>query len=156
MWVTIIIIVLLTGVAWFDFKDRSIPVLLLFGLIGLCLFHLLIQKGTGVFFDLGINWIVLLINIGLLIAWFKIRKKELSFFKDVFGWGDLLMLVLASFFFSPVYYILFFLAASITGLSVGFLIKVLFGISKQGIPFAGVVAMILIVAHICNVLGYSF
>lgn len=156
MWFSITIIVLFTGVAWFDFKERSIPVLLLFGLLGLYIFHLLCQKGNGVFFDIGINWIILLINIGLLIAWFKIRKKELSFFKDVFGWGDLLMLVLASFFFSPVYFILFFLGASITGLTVGFLIKVLYRNSKQGIPFAGVIAVILIVAEICDVLGYSF
>lgn len=156
MWFSITIIVLLTGVAWFDFKDRSIPVLLLLGLLGLCLFQLLSQKDTGVFFNLGINWIILLINIGLLIVWFKIRKKDLSFFKDVFGWGDFLMLVLASFFFTPVYYILFLLGASITGLSVGLLIKLLFDNAKQGIPFAGVIAIILIATHICNVLGYSF
>jgi hypothetical protein len=147
---SITITVLLVGVAWFDFKDRSIPVLLLVGLIGLCLFRLLNQKGVGNVIDIGINCIILLINICLLVVWFKIRRKELSFFKDVFGWGDLLMLVLATLFFSPVFYILFLLGASITGLIVGFLINIFFKQSKLGIPYAGVIAIILIVVQNCN------
>lgn len=149
MWFSITITVLLVGVAWFDFKDRAIPVLLLVGLIGLCLFRLLNQNGVGGFIDRGINCIILLINISLLVIWFKIRRKELSFFKDVFGWGDLLMLVLATLFFSPVFYILFLLGASITGLIVGFLINLFFKQSKFGIPYAGVIAIILIVVQNC-------
>ncbi len=153
MWFSITIVVLLSGVAWFDFKDRSIPVLLLVGLIGICLIRLLSQVNIYAFFEIGINWIILLINISLLVIWFKIRNKELSFFKDIFGWGDLLMLVLATLFFSPVFYILFLLGASITGLIVGFLIKLFFEQSKQGIPYAGVIAMILIVVQISDFFG---
>lgn len=154
--VSIVIILSLAGIAWYDFKDRTFPVILLFVAFAaklLCFFVL--NKGFGSI-SVIFNLLMLILNIGLLILWFRIRHPQLKFFKEIFGWGDLLLLVLAALFFNPIAFQAFILGSAIVGLVIGIYIKHKKGNLNAGIPLAGVMAGILIIIQISALFGNSF
>ena len=95
------------------------------------------------------------INIDLIAIWFKTVKKKKNSFMEAFGLGDIFMLLAGAFWFSPAWYLLFILASSILGLIYGIAAS-LYGKTANGIPLAGIMAVLLIFVTVLNLTGVDF
>ncbi len=97
----------LFAIAYQDFKERKIAVYLLLLLLG-CLASLYsLQTAAAEFlFNLGLNITIIMVVLGILLAYALFRLKKPLF--EVFGLGDaLFFLVLACSFTTPVFVTLF-------------------------------------------------
>ena len=155
IWVSVCFSITLFFVALFDFRERSIPLiffilLLIQSVIGVC-----IQGFLQHYLFIIINLLMAGLNIVLIAIWFKTVKKKKSSFMEAFGLGDILMLLIGAFWFSPAWYLLFILASSIGGLLYG-LAASLSGKAANGIPLAGIMAVLLIFVTILNYTGIDF
>ncbi len=148
----IIIICLLLWVAFFDFKDRSIPVLLLVALSILAIIHLYTASQFNILY-FGINACLLGIQILLMVAWFWWRKKGQSFFKEAFGLGDVWILFISAVFFEPLTFVWFIVIASLVSLITGIILKFLKTEAYQFIPLAAIVSVIISIHLIFNLVS---
>lgn len=139
----------LAGIAWFDFKARLIPLILYivaFILAGIHLYQNLWQWPMVVV-NMGIG----LLQVALVALWLKLRNRQLDFFNDVFGWGDVLMIMILAFYLMPMPYLLFIIVSCL--LSVVFALMARWRTKQEGltIPLAGIMAVLLILYQ-----GYMF
>ena len=148
--------VLLTAITWFDFKDRFIPLFLLLGevVVGAFYFHRLHLPNYWLY--VGLNGLLAVIQIGMVATWLKIRRKGISFFKDAFGWGDVLMILIATLFFSPLHFVWFLLVAAFVSLIYGAVMRMVQKEKEVLIPLAGVMAGLLVMVHVLEWLGVWF
>ena len=148
---------LLLLVAWFDFKDRSVPVILIIIEVIVLLIYFTMHKVYGYYCFVGVNLLIGALQVGIVALWLKIKKKELSFFKDAFGWGDVLMMGMGAFFFTPIYYVLFVLVATLISLVYAGVTKLFFGnLYPVLIPMAGLMALLLFVIQVIYIEGFMF
>ena len=135
----------LTALAYQDFKDFEfhwaiIPVL---G-IGFIAKGLLNYTGESYFKVILVNFLIIAIQLGALLGYFKLRHKGKSFLDKVFGLGDVLMLLTLTFVFHPSKLLLFevmTLIVALLGVGTHYLLKKDWA---PKIPLAGIWASFLI------------
>ena len=143
-WLESTSLLLLFIVAFFDFKDRSIPVLLLIILSIIILINKFFSQPIEYYYVL-INIVILAIQLVLMMGWLKWRKREVNFFKEAFGWGDVWMLAITTIYFTPYNFVWFVFVSAFVSLIYAFIFKAIKK-SEDGflIPFAGIVSLLLI------------
>ncbi len=141
MWLTFQII-LLAAIAFFDFKDRSIPVLLFVGTYFLAGRYLYLQ--WWIWPEVVINILLVFIQLGLIASWLRMRNHKLSFFNEAFGLGDALFLSITAFYFTPMQFMVFIVVSSIICLGWAGLYKWFRKETDIQLPLAGVMAVLLI------------
>ena len=155
IWVSVCFSITLFFVALFDFRERLIPLIFFILLFILSVIGVCIQGFLQHYLFIIINFLMAGLNTVLIAIWFKMVKKKKSSFMEAFGLGDILMLLIGAFWFSPAWYLLFILASSIGGLLYG-LAASLSGKAANGIPLAGIMAMLLISAAVLSHIGVDF
>ena len=157
-WLSILSCLILIGIALFDFKDRSIPTLLIIieGVAAGFVFYLL--NINDYLLIVMLNLTILITQLGILFIWLKFRKKDNNFFLDAIGWGDIWMLAIATLFFSPIYYVGFIIVVSFVSLIYGLIIKFILNTDEKYslIPLAGIMAAGLFIVQCFNVGGKHF
>jgi len=142
-------LILLGIIIFQDFKSRAIwwflaPVLF-FAQLG----YAIAQNSFSMRSTL-LNIALILTNIGSVWLYFYFRKKgKLEFFKEMFGLGDLLMLIALSVLFSPYNFILFFILSCILSLALHYILIYL-KVGNRTIPFAGYIALFYAVLFISD------
>jgi hypothetical protein len=145
----IISAVLLLSIAWNDFRDRSIPLFLLLAEIGISFVYFYRQEIFGYFQMLGLNLLFNGVQIGIVALWMRIKRGKLSFYREAFGLGDVLMMLIAAFFFSPVYYVLFVMISAFVSLLFAGIVKLFFDREQVVlVPLAGIMAILLFAVQI--------
>ena len=142
MWWWLIQFAILLAIAWFDFKDRLIPLLLFiaaFCLAGVHLYQNLWQCPM-VLLNVGVG----LIQIFLVAFWLKIRNRNLDFFNDAFGWGDVFMLLIVAFYFVPMQYLVFIIISCVLSIAFALIVGWRFRKRTLSIPLAGIMAVLLL------------
>lgn len=153
-------IVCLSMIAYQDLTSRRVewiyfPLLAIAGLL-----HSFTGLHTWkqVFFYTGCNLGFLAVQFILLGAWFLIRGTALTQIVDKkIGWGDVLFLVAAGCFFSPVNFISFYISGLVISLAVAVLWMGIKRSTALSIPLAGLQSMLLLML-LCTaaVLHFSF
>lgn len=139
-------IILLAAIAFFDFKDRSIPVIIILGAFMLALWNLYQQ--WWIWPEIVINILLVSIQLVGIASWLKIKNHKISFFKEAFGLGDALLLCIAAFYFTPIQFMVFIVVSACICLCWAGLSKWIKKQSEIQLPLAGVMAIVLIVRHI--------
>lgn len=159
-WLLVISSCLVLGlIAWFDFKYRYIPVVLLIiePLLVFSYYNWVSEIPLYTTF-ISVNIALILLNISILFVWFRWFRDYNSFFDNVLGWGDVIMFMIAALFFSPLNYLLFIVISGLAGGIVHFLptLKIRAkGDNSALIPLAGIMATLLIGVQIIHSVGYD-
>jgi hypothetical protein len=85
-----------------------------------------------------------MVQVSIVAFWLKLRKPQLDFFNDAFGWGDVLILFVVAFYLMPMQYLVFIIISCLLSIVYAFGVRWLF--KKEGftIPLAGIMAILLI------------
>jgi len=141
--------VFLLLIAWFDFKDRSIPVVLLVVETGIVIIYFSLNNFPNYILWIGLNFLLGFFQVGMIAFGLRIKKKELSFFKEAFGWGDVFMMGIGAFFFIPIFYVMFVLLSTLFSLVYTWITRLLVKNNHSVfIPLAGIMAIILFIVQI--------
>lgn len=155
---SILIIGILSMLAFQDFKSRAISWILipfLFVLFGL---KSLLQTGMNDTLQiLVINLLFIGVQMFLLTLWMSIKNRRwISVFDSYLGWGDVLFFVAIALAFNPIEYVLFYVISIAITLTVSvFYLAYSKKVSKQ-IPLAGAMATVLIGWMLATMLFPSF
>lgn len=140
---SIILILLLAPVAYYDFKNMSIPLFFLLFTVLAAFLRLISINST----EPGLSYAVInLTGCGILVACsflvvFLMRRKVFNPLDTVMGKGDLVFFPVICCTFSPLNFILFF----VLSLAVILLIKPLLSQYKKAFPLAGGISVLLAV-----------
>ncbi|MEW7291268.1 prepilin peptidase [Aquimarina sp. 2304DJ70-9] len=148
LFIKILTICTLAVIVYQDLKDREVYGFIFPVLIGLFGF-LHYQNTTHITFLYAIlmNIAVLIVIMGLLYLYTLIRLKK-SFFKEVFGWGDLLFFIALAVGFPTVTFVILFVFSLIFSLLVWLVIKK--KAKYNTVPLAGYMAVFLGMVFITN------
>jgi hypothetical protein len=141
-----VIILLLVVLIYQDFTQRAVNWLLLFFLI-LCQFGLtyLMVGIEDLFFNIGINAMLLIFQMLLLTIYFSLRSRHLTNIINKFiGIGDILFFVFLSMAFSPFNFILFFILSLLLILIV-YVVVMKGRIKQYKIPLLGNMSIIYLI-----------
>ena len=146
----ILILLALSYMAWQDFADRAIDWFLFPVVAALLVVNSILLRAFA--------WNHLLVNIGLLSVqlalvalYFKLSRGQLLFAgQQLLGWGDILFFLVLTLAFSPLNFILFYIASLLLTL-LFFLILALGGRKVHSIPLAGSQAVILIAVFLIDI-----
>lgn len=142
--VLLLILISLLGImAWQDFVFRSISWFLFPLLFILSVLYNVMQTDVYIFaFNFSINFLFVSILLLLLSLYFSLKSKRMvNIINKQIGLGDVLFFISAATFFSPVWYLFFFLF----GLMLSLVFAVFFILLKQKqslIPLAGIMALL--------------
>lgn len=131
-----------------DFKFRAViwiafPVLALLGIVYSLVFE---PSFTRLLMNSSVNIVFLVLQFGLLYIYFRMKRATGKLVNDKIGLGDILFLLATCFFFSPLFFLLFYISSLAFSL-LAFLLfrKKLFPAgSLQKIPLAGFQAIFFI------------
>lgn len=144
--VLIAVIAVLVSIVYQDFRYRAIwwftPPLLLIG----AFFY---QWETLNWQHFGFNVLFIVVVLGFLVVYIRIRFKSMNLFKEYFGLGDALVLLAITPLFAFPFFVYFFTFSTVISLA-GYLVASLFKAQKT-IPYAGYVSVctiaFLLLAH---------
>lgn len=154
----IISIVILSIITWFDFKDKSIPIVLLISETLIIFFYFISLDIPGYFPIVLINLILIVINIGLLYLWFKLRYNITTFFDKIIGWGDIFLFGIAALIFETMTFLAFIVISAFLGCIYGISLRWYYHKKKQStifIPLAGIMAGLLTFITISHLIGFN-
>ena len=132
-----------------DFKTRQIPIIYLIGetIASLCLGFNLI--GTSLLRSTITNFVIIGFQFLVLWVWIKTKKGELGDnLWSKFGKGDLFMLAISAINLSALNYLLFTMIVSVSSIIAWLGISFIQKNKEQTIPFAGFLAVGLIILRI--------
>ena len=154
-WFEIILLILFLGVAYYDFKDRLIP-LVLFILLSLGLIIRIIYSPyyTNSLSDIVINSSVLTSQFLAVASWFGIKKKKLTDLRNSIGAADIWLLILAVFLFKSKEYIWFITLSSFVSILFAIGYKVIKKTETTLIPFAGIASIAIVLWHVLQISNY--
>jgi hypothetical protein len=155
----ILAVICLVMIAWEDFAERQVhwsyfPILA--GAGGVHAYEELHSMGK-LAINAGCNLAFLIIQFLLFRGYFFIRKTAmLSIIDRKIGWGDILFLLAAAFFFSPVNFVLFYLYSLLFSLMVSLLWSRYKRSAFGSIPLAGLQSVFLLLyIFVANYLHHS-
>jgi hypothetical protein len=141
------VVIILGVVSWEDFVGRAVhailfPLVLILS-IGYSYQSLSIDE---ILFNVFISGCFLFVQAFALITYFMIKHKRwVNITNDYLGWGDVLFLLAILPFFSPVAYLIFYLASLILTIIIVLLYRSICKNELKYIPLAGIQSVILIV-----------
>jgi hypothetical protein len=138
--ITLLFCVVLTMIAYYDFKYRALPVYLLVMAIVFGILVSISRNGLSfVLFNTGVNALLISLQLSLTTLYFSVRnRKFINIFDSYLGIGDLIFFLVIILCFSPVNFILFIIIS-------GFFTILFYAGRKNGtlIPLAGNQAVML-------------
>ncbi|MBL4706037.1 MAG: hypothetical protein JKY54_16040 [Flavobacteriales bacterium] len=141
----ILLIFNLGAIAFQDFKDRKISILLFVPLTILSFIYP--EDGMySLWTQIGTNALLLLAIYLLTWTYFKIKGKSSGFIGTKIGWGDVLILVTII----PLFESIALIGVLESGALLGIIYYLILRPKNKEIPFAGIVASIAIVAVLLN------
>ena len=140
------LLVVMTVVAYQDFRYRTINLFSLIAFSGLAM-YLGAQELTWQVWlmQTGINLSFIFIQLFLITIWFSIKEKRWTNIADQYlGWGDILFFIPIALLFNPVHFMCFYIG-SLLSVLVGFLCYQMITTNPSPtIPLAGGMAICLI------------
>ena len=155
--VSLVVLISLIGVGIQDFKYFAIswgwiPVLIILGVvegINVLPIEVLMQDYMMSLSFVGVQMI-------LMTVWFSIREKRVvNLSKNILGLGDILFLIVLTFYFSFINYLIFVIGSTILIASIFFINKKVKTNQENRIPLAGAMALGLVVIRILILLGVN-
>lgn len=129
-------------IVWSDFKDRTIPVWLMS--VATLLAGVYVYDHLEHWREVVVNILLMLIHLGLVALWLKIRRKNLRFFDEAIGWGDVWMMLIAACYFTPLHFIVMICLAAVLGLLYALMCYRFCRQQKVLIPLAAFIAILLL------------
>lgn len=154
-WIRFISVIVLFLIAFCDFKSRMIPVVFLSGEAVLSLILGYEATGMVVMKWTAINFVITVIQLGVLLIWVKTKDAESANLLTKFGAGDVFMMAIAAINFSTLNYLLFIIAISIFTLTYWLLKNILTKVKDPALPFAGFLAAGLMIVRILEITGVN-
>lgn len=156
MLVSVIMLVLLGLVAYNDFKNRLVPVLLFYGLaltLGIQSIFALTFIGSLVNFLINVG--IVLFMIALVYFYFFLKNlTSVNIIDNYIGQGDLFFMIISCLYFSPFLFVVF-QVSSIAIMLILFGVYILFSKNDRVlIPLAGGQAAFLVVLELFKVVGF--
>ncbi len=147
-----LIILVLLIIAYQDFKEKLISLVLVIGLGLLSSIYSIMNVEIELFLENTLlNFAIIGFVSFVLLSYFKfIKRSSLVELKESFGLGDLLFIFCISLLFSPIYFIVFNVLGFIAGLIYYALNRLLSKSKNQLIPLAGIMAILLAILHLLN------
>jgi hypothetical protein len=143
MYLLILQFLVLLAIAWFDFKDRMIPLVLF--IIALCCagFHLYENLWQWPMFAINVG--IAVIQLLLIVLWLKIKHRQINIFEQAFGLGDALMLLVVAFYLLPMQYLFFIIVSCAISMVYVLIVRIRKQVETktQSIPLAGIMATLL-------------
>jgi hypothetical protein len=137
----------LVVIAWQDFVARRVWGIF-FGLLAAAgVLYMLagVDSPRQLLLYAGCNIGFLIVQFGFLKVYFLLRRRGVAVIDRMIGWGDILFLLAAAFFFSPVNFITFYIYSLLLSLLVS-LVWIAFRPSvSKAIPLAGLQSLVLLV-----------
>lgn len=153
MLVQLLLIFLLGLLAFQDFRSREVSVFLFPVITILFLWvHVKASHGVDIKSSVLLCCLFVLVQLGLLGAYFLLRQGSLRFLSASLGLGDVFFLGCLCFLFSPVNYIAFHLISLLSGLAFAFCTKIFSKSSNISIPLAGLQACLVIAIMLYSLL----
>lgn len=151
----VITCIILLAIAYTDFKERSLPLYLLIGLLGICLWNTSLQNGIAIaFLQLMINTGLLIILTGALLIYYRVKERTLKgVINRKLGLGDIVFWVAIAPLFSLVNFILFFISSLLLILVI-LMVRMAFKKTVDLIPLAGYQALVLLGIIVINALFF--
>ena len=154
--ITAIISILLTAIAYTDFKDRAVPVFLLLALLLTSFLNTFLQVDiTTALWQLFTNTALVLLLLGSLLIYYRLKQGS---FKQVvnqkLGLGDIVFWLAITPLFSLVNFILFFVSSLLAVLLI-MIVRIASGRPVTLVPLAGYQALVLMVIMIINALFFN-
>ncbi len=153
LWILLLIIlILLSGIAVQDFRERQISAWLLPALL-LCATAFVAMRNdwSSIIENFTVNTLLIALQLFTLNIFLSVKYRQRVSLPDRFlGWGDILLLPVAGIFFSPVNMIFFYLL-SLAVVCVVFALSNLIQSNQQTtVPLAGGIAVLLAVFLLAN------
>ena len=149
----ILLLVILLFIIYQDFRFQAVSwIFFLIGFVFTITLSVKVNSLSDLFFNLSINALFVLFQISIiyLFSWIKYKERR-NIFKSVFGFGDLLFLIMIIPLFSPLNFIVFFIASIIFSLLVYSIINRLRIYKKQRVPLAGLQSLFLSIVIISQI-----
>lgn len=149
--VKLVVMICLVLIAFQDFKQRAISWFLI-PILFVGFVFIAIQNSAWEFYlnELLFNLCFILIQLLLLTVYMSVKnKKFVNIVNSFLGIGDILFFVVLSAAFSPVNFIVFYLASTILTL-IGYVIYKSWAKTNAEIPLAGAMASMMLVLMILN------
>ena len=154
IWISAISLIFLILIALSDFKNRQIPIAYLLGetIVSFCLGYSLI--GVLILKCAVTNFMIITFQILILWGYIKIEyhKSDKSLWAK-FGKGDVFMLAISALNLSALNYLLFIILMSFMSLIIWSGFIKMWKISNSTIPFAGFIAIGLMILRILMIIG---
>ncbi|WP_333575423.1 hypothetical protein [Sphingobacterium sp.] len=143
MWWTISIAVLLIGIAYQDFKQRAVSIVLFLLLaILLLVFNLTKSYWQDCYPDILANIVFLALQMGAILIYFRIKEGQWGRIMDrKLGWGDIAFLLCILLYMPFLNFFLFHIVSLITALLIAMVNKN-WRDPQKGIPLAGCQALL--------------
>jgi hypothetical protein len=151
----IIVIALLAGITYEDFKYRSVKVYLFPALlIGLILYGInvrnLLLTDILVNFIMNISYIIILLSISFLYL-IIVKKQKIKTLSHYVGFGDILFWIAISVWFEPVYFIIFNTISFTVAFCAHFILNRFVSYNRfQTIPLAGMQSFCFLIVLVIN------
>lgn len=149
--ITLILILFL--ILYQDFRFQAVSwIFFIIGFFLIIILSVKVNSLSNLFFNLSINALFILFQLSIIyfFSWFKYKKRR-NIFKSVFGFGDLLFLIMIIPLFSPLNFIVFFIASIVFSLLVYSIINWLRIYKKQRVPLAGLQSLFLSIVIISQI-----
>lgn len=154
VWISVISLAFLLMIILSDIKTRQIPViyLLVETIASFCLGYSLI--GMSIMKVLTTNLLIITFQILILWGWIKIKGgKSGNCLWSKFGKGDLFMLAISAINLSALNYLFFTIFVSLTSIIIWIGFLTIWKVKNQTIPFAGCLAVGIMVLRILQITG---
>lgn len=153
IWLLLASLFFLSLVVFSDIKSRQIPIIYLLGetIVSVWLGYDFI--GISIMKSTIINFAVITFQILILFGWNKIREGRSGNFWAKFGKGDLFMLAITAINLSALNLLLFIVLVSLTSLIIWIGLTSLLKMKDKTIPFAGFLALGLMLLRILQLTG---
>ncbi len=149
LYITILLLIVLLLISYQDFRFQAVSWILFLAGFGLILFNSVSENTLlNLFINASGNTILVFFQLGIIYLYSRFKLKKQNIFKSVFGFGDLLFLIMIIPLFSPLNFIVFFLCSVIFSLIGYFLLKAFKIYKNERVPLAGLQSLFLIIVLI--------
>ncbi len=153
LYIKIVLLIVLLIILYQDFRFQAVSwIFFLIGFVLTMWISVKVDYLPDIFLNVVINTLFVLFQLCIiyLFTWIKYKQRK-NIFKSVFGFGDLLFLIMIIPLFSPLNFIVFFIASIIFSLLVYSIINWLRIYKKQRVPLAGLQSLFLLVVIISQI-----
>lgn len=141
---------LLLLIAWHDIRHHSIPLVIVILEAVVAITIMVLLEIPGYWQMVFLSFVAASVQTGMLWGWFRVVRKSGDFFDSLFGWGDIVMIVIVAIHFSVFPFIVFMVVASLAGLLWHYFKNLMVPAASAAIPLAGIIALLLIPVQLAS------